>query len=106
MKFFTSKAAPAFLVCFFYPEPTRGVPALIGCVREVVTRSTTRVLTHLVSMVTTWQAKKDQVRGPVPESIQVKIPSEWKYPSLDAERKEADGNSERALKSTFMGFVS
>lgn len=105
MKFFTSKAPPTFLVSF-YPEPTHGVPALIGCVREVVTRSTTRLLTHLVSMVTTWQAQKDQVRGPVPESVQVKIPSEWKYPSLDLERKEADSNSECALKRTFIGFVS
>lgn len=109
MRFFTSKAPPAFLVCF-YPEPTHSVPVLISCVREVVTRSTTRLLTHLVSMVTTWQAKKEHsaalIRCPIPESIQVKIPSEWNYPPLDAERKEADGNSECALKCTFIIFVS
>lgn len=53
-------------------------------------------------MVTIWQAKKDHsgalVRCPVPESIQVKLPSEWNYPPLDAERKEADSNRECALK--------
>lgn len=101
MKFFTSKAAPAFLVCF-YPEPTHSAPVLISCVREVVTRSTSRLLTHLVSMVTIWQAKKDQsgglTRGPIPESVQVKIPREWNYPPPDAERREADSNSECALK--------
>ncbi|TNM89764.1 hypothetical protein fugu_003998 [Takifugu bimaculatus] len=77
-------------------EPTHSVPVLISCVREVVTRSTTRLLTHLVSMVTIWQAKKEHsgalIRCPVPESIQVKLPSEWNYPPLDAERKEADSN--------------
>lgn len=53
-------------------------------------------------MVAVWQAKREHsgalIRCPVPESVQVKIPSEWNYPPLEAEPREADTDSESALQ--------
>lgn len=68
----------------------------------MLTRSTKRLLNHLVSMVTIWQANKQHsgalFKCRVPESIQAKIPNEWNYTPLEAKGKEAGNNSECALK--------
>lgn len=91
---------PAFSVCL-YPETTQSVPVLISCVKEMVTKSTNRLLKHLVSMVTIWQLKREHsgslFKRHVPESIQVKIPKEWNYTPLEGKGKESDNNSERTL---------
>lgn len=60
-----------------------------------------RLLKHLVSMVTIWQAKKEHsgalFKHHVPESIQAKIPKEWNYTPLEVKGKEAANNSECPL---------
>lgn len=87
----------------FQPDRTgtQSVPVLISCVREMVTAATRRLLKHLVSMVTIWQAKKEDsgalFKRHVPESIQAKIPKEWNYTPLEAKGKEAANNSECPL---------
>lgn len=87
-------------VCF-YPDTTQSVPVLISCVKETVTESTNRLLKHLVSMVTIWQAKREHsgslFKRHVPESIQEKIPKEWNYTPLEVKGKESDNNSEGTL---------
>lgn len=67
----------------------------------MVTGATRRLLKRLVSMVTIWQAQKDNggalFKRHVPESIQAKIPKEWNYTPLEAKGKEAANNSESPL---------
>lgn len=88
-------------ILFFLTDTTQSVPVLISCVREMVTGAMSRLLKHLVSMVTIWQAKKEHsgalFKHHVPESIQAKIPKEWNYTPLDAKGKEAANNSECPL---------
>lgn len=70
---------------------------MINCVRAIVTKSTDSLLVHLVSMVTSWQAREEPggatFKQKVPESVLAKIPKEWNYTPLEARGKEPAAKS-------------
>lgn len=67
----------------------------------MITGATRKLLKHLVSMVTVWQAQKEHgsasFQRHIPEGILAKIPKEWNYTPLEAKGKKAASNSERPL---------
>ena len=73
-------------------DTTQTVPAVVSCVRAIVTKSTNSLLVHLVSMVMGWQATEEPsgalFKQNVPESVLAKIPKEWNYTPLEAKGKE------------------
>lgn len=73
-------------------DTTQTVPAVVSCVRAIVTKSTNSLLVHLVSMVMGWQAAEEPsgalFKRNVPESVLAKIPKEWNYTPLEAKGKE------------------
>ncbi|XP_078106613.1 uncharacterized protein KIAA0825 homolog isoform X1 [Sander vitreus] len=73
-------------------DTTRAVPAVISCVRAIVTKATNSLLIHLVSMAMGLQATEDpsgaSFKQNVPESVLAKIPKEWNYTPLEARGKE------------------
>lgn len=66
---------------------------VISCIRAIVTKSTHTLMVHLISMVTSWQAREEtsgaSIKGNVPESVLVKVPKEWNYSPLEAKGKDA-----------------
>uniref|UniRef100_A0A3Q2YD50 Uncharacterized protein n=1 Tax=Hippocampus comes TaxID=109280 RepID=A0A3Q2YD50_HIPCM len=68
------------------------VPVVVDCIRVIVTKSTDTLLTHLVTMVTYWQANEEpgaasSVRV-VPESVLAKVPKSWNYRQVEARGRE------------------
>lgn len=75
---------------------------MIGCVRAMVTKSTNSLLGHIVSMVTSWQARDEPsgalIKRTAPGTVLVKIPKEWNYTPLEARGKEAATKSTHIFK--------
>ncbi|XP_019750172.1 uncharacterized protein KIAA0825 homolog [Hippocampus comes] len=74
------------------PETMQEVPVVVDCIRVIVTKSTDTLLTHLVTMVTYWQANEEpgaasSVRV-VPESVLAKVPKSWNYRQVEARGRE------------------
>ncbi|KAA8592898.1 hypothetical protein FQN60_018353, partial [Etheostoma spectabile] len=88
-------------------DTTRAVPAVISCVRAIVTKATNSLLIHLVSMAMGWQATEEPsgvlFRQNVPESVLAKIPKEWNYTPLEARGKET--KSKHRLGATFSAAI-
>nr|XP_046243006.1 uncharacterized protein KIAA0825 homolog isoform X2 [Scatophagus argus] len=85
------------------------VPVVISCVRAIVTKSTRRLLAHLVSMVMGWQATEEPsgalLKQNVPENILVKIPKEWNYTPVEARGKETSIKTLISLTIQALSFV-
>lgn len=75
----------------FLPDSSKDEPALFKYIRFVVCKSTTKILSHLVSMM---QENKDQsgplVRQHLPENVLSKIPKEWNYIPQDPKLNETN----------------
>ncbi|TKS78887.1 hypothetical protein D9C73_012286 [Collichthys lucidus] len=88
---------------------TLTVPAVIKCVRAIVTKSTHSLLVHLVSMVMDWQATEEPsgalFKRNVPESVLAKIPKEWSYTPLEARGKETATKTVISLTIQALSFV-
>lgn len=100
-----NKALSSAFICHFLSDTTRTVPAVIKCVRAMVTKSTHSLLVHLVSMVMDWQTAEEPsgalFKRNVPESVLAKIPKEWSYTPLEARGKETATKSTHKLGHTF-----
>ncbi|XP_027133664.1 uncharacterized protein KIAA0825 homolog isoform X3 [Larimichthys crocea] len=90
-------------------DTTRTVPAVIKCVRAMVTKSTHSLLVHLVSMVMDWQTAEEPsgalFKRNVPESVLAKIPKEWSYTPLEARGKETATKTVISLTIQALSFV-
>ncbi|XP_077456316.1 uncharacterized protein KIAA0825 homolog isoform X1 [Stigmatopora argus] len=64
-------------------ETKEEVPIVVELIRVIVTKSTNTIVTHLVTMVTDWQASEGT--RCVPESILTKVPKSWNYTPVEAE---------------------
>ncbi|XP_057686985.1 uncharacterized protein KIAA0825 homolog isoform X1 [Corythoichthys intestinalis] len=63
-------------------ETTQEVPIVVDLIRVIVTKSTDTLLTHLVTMVTDWQAPEGA--RDIPKSILAKLPKSWNYTPMEA----------------------
>ncbi|XP_077417736.1 uncharacterized protein KIAA0825 homolog isoform X1 [Vanacampus margaritifer] len=74
-------------------ETTQKVPVAVDCIRLIITKSTNILLTHLVTMVTEWQATEEPSGASlvkvVPESVLAKVPKSWNYIPVDARGRES-----------------
>uniref|UniRef100_A0A8C6WXP7 KIAA0825 n=2 Tax=Neogobius melanostomus TaxID=47308 RepID=A0A8C6WXP7_9GOBI len=64
-------------------DAPHSAPAVIQCLRERLTKCTSGLLVHLVSMVVNWQAAADAVveqnKWDVPKCLLAIVPKEWNY---------------------------
>ncbi|KAL6114369.1 kiaa0825 [Pungitius sinensis] len=90
-------------------DTTQAVPAVIGCVRAVVTKSTNSLLVHLVSMVMGFQTTEEpggaSYKQNVPERVLAKIPKEWNYPPLEAQGKESNSTTVISVIIQALSFI-
>ncbi|XP_059192899.1 uncharacterized protein KIAA0825 homolog [Centropristis striata] len=90
-------------------DTTRPVPAVIRCVRAIVTKSTNSFLAHLVSMVVGWQATEEpggaSFKHSVPESILTKIPKDWNYTPLEAPGKDTATKTVISITIQALSFI-
>ncbi|XP_036953072.1 uncharacterized protein KIAA0825 homolog isoform X5 [Acanthopagrus latus] len=90
-------------------DTTQTVPAVVSCVRAIVTKSTNSLLVHLVSMVMGWQATEEPsgalFKQNVPESVLAKIPKEWNYTPLEAKGKEPATKTVISLTIQALSFI-
>ncbi|XP_061673922.1 uncharacterized protein KIAA0825 homolog isoform X2 [Syngnathoides biaculeatus] len=91
-------------------ETTQKVPVVVDCIRVIVTKSTNTILTHLVTMVTDWQAAEDTGRASwvrdVPENVLAKVPKCWNYTPLGVRRREtASSKTVTCLAIRAMSFI-
>ncbi|KAM8760635.1 uncharacterized protein KIAA0825 homolog isoform 2-T2 [Acanthopagrus schlegelii] len=90
-------------------DTTQTVPAVVSCVRAIVTKSTNSLLVHLVSMVMGWQATEEPsgalFKQNVPESVLAKIPKEWNYTTLEAKGKEPATKTVISLTIQALSFI-
>ena len=78
------KALPHLkLTCFFLLDASHSAPVVIKCLRERVSKCTSGLLVHMVSMVLRWQASADTVveqnKWDIPKCLLAIIPKEWNY---------------------------
>ncbi|KAL0979780.1 hypothetical protein UPYG_G00189550 [Umbra pygmaea] len=64
-------------------DSARPVPAVVNCIRSVISQPVHSLLGHLVTMVLAWQQSEEPssplLRRDVPDSILSKVPKEWRY---------------------------
>ncbi|KAL7392198.1 hypothetical protein ABVT39_021043 [Epinephelus coioides] len=90
-------------------DTTPAVPVVINCVRAVITKSTSALLVHLVSMVMGLQTTEDPIgasfKQSVPESILAKIPKEWNYTPVEAWGKETAAKTFISVTIQALSFI-
>ncbi|XP_047448436.1 uncharacterized protein KIAA0825 homolog isoform X2 [Mugil cephalus] len=90
-------------------DTTQSLPAVIGCIRGIFTKSTNSLLIHLVSMVLGWQATAetsgDLSKRNLPESVLAKIPKEWNYAPPNARGGDAVTKTVISLAIQAMSFI-
>ncbi|XP_070760941.1 uncharacterized protein KIAA0825 homolog [Enoplosus armatus] len=90
-------------------DTTRTVPVVVSCVRAIVTKSTSSLLAHLVSMVTGWQAAEETsgalIKRNVPDTVLASIPKEWNYTPLEARGKETATKTVISLTIQALSFI-
>ncbi|XP_061623214.1 uncharacterized protein KIAA0825 homolog isoform X3 [Phyllopteryx taeniolatus] len=89
-------------------ETTQKVPVVVDCIRVIVTKSTNTLVTHLVTMVTDWQASNEPsgaswVRD-VPESVLAKVPKGWNYTPVEAQGRETVCSKSKQITVTSLAI--
>uniref|UniRef100_G3P827 KIAA0825 n=1 Tax=Gasterosteus aculeatus aculeatus TaxID=481459 RepID=G3P827_GASAC len=90
-------------------DTTQAAPAVISCVRAIVTKSTNSLLVHLVSMVMGWQTTEEpggaSCKQNVPERVLAKIPKDWNYPPLEAQGRETNSKTVISVIIQALSFI-
>ncbi|CAG5922288.1 unnamed protein product [Menidia menidia] len=90
-------------------DTTQVVPVVISCIRTFLTKSNSRILAHLVSMVLSWQAteesKGSMSKRSAPESILAKIPKDWNYTTFDGRGKDSNTTTVISLAIQALSFI-
>ncbi|KAM6965419.1 uncharacterized protein KIAA0825 homolog [Aplochiton taeniatus] len=87
---------------------SRPCPAVVGCVRSLISRPLHGLLEHLVYMLLDGQAPEEaggaHLRQDVPGHVLAKVPREWSYAPLEHKRKEA-ASSTVSLALQALSFI-